>query len=187
MAEIEAYLAGDEEIELVTNRHASVLLRPLFLLMVAFVLAVLVGFVARLGRFEEILDLAAAGLVLVFAVNFFLSVLRWRAEEVALTDRRVIEVSGLWRRRVTSVPYRRILNVTLSRGFWARLLRSGDVILDLGEGRVRISRIPRARNFSRWVVSLASGEGPRRAGSQEREDTDPGERRRRGPLPREPL
>jgi membrane protein YdbS with pleckstrin-like domain len=185
MAEIDAYLAGDEEIELVTNRHASVLLRPLLLLMVAFVLAVLIGLVARLGEFEEILDLTAALVVLAFAVNFFVSVLRWRFEEVALTDRRVLEVSGLWRRHVTSVPYRRILNVTLTRGFWARLLRSGDVILDLGEGRVRISRIPRARNFSHWVISLASGEGPRRAEPEEREDTDPGERK--GPLPRRPL
>ena len=182
MAEIDAYLADGEELELITNRHASVLVRPLLLLLLGSVIAALVGLVARLGGADEYLDLAAGLIVLAFASNFFIAVLRWRVEEIALTDRRILRISGLWRKQVTSVPYGRIVDVTLTRGFWARLVRSGDVILDLGEGRVRISGIPRAKNFSRWVVSLASGQAPSRL-----DPSAPADREDTGPLPRHPL
>lgn len=179
MPAIEPYLADDESIELVTNRHASVLLRPLGLLLLAVAIGVGVGLLARLGEAEEALDLVAAGVVAVFAVNFIVAVLRWRSEEVALTDRRLLEVRGLLRRRVTSIPYSRVVSAGLARGFWSRLARSGDLLVDLGDGAtVTVSRLPRARAFHRSLIALASGEPPRRSGPEDRVDT--------GPLPRFP-
>lgn len=182
MAELDRYLAEDEELEFVTYRHISTLVRPVGWILVAVVFAVLFGLLARQGRAEEALDLVAGTIVALAGINLLLAVFRWRAEEVALTDRRLVEVSGLWRKRVTSIPYPRIVSVALERGFWARLARSGDVVVEMGQrGRVRVARLPRAKAFYRHLVALASGDPSPRSRREDREDTDP------GPLPRSPL
>lgn len=182
MTELDRYLADDEEVEVVTSRHISILAGPLGWIVVAIGFAILMGLLARQGRGEEILDLIAVAIVALAALNFLASVFRWRAEEVALTDRRLLEVTGLWRKRVTSIPYPRVVSVTLERGFWARLLRSGDVVVEMGDrGRVRVVRLPRAKAFYRYLVSLSSGAVSSRSRAEDREDTDP------GPLPRHRL
>jgi membrane protein YdbS with pleckstrin-like domain len=176
---IERFLADDEEIDLLTRRHIMVLMRPI----VRFVLvtAVVVGASLLLNPGESDDWIArAAGVV---SVLFFLPVawgfLRWLSEGVAVTERRVVAVTGLLRRKVTSIPLGRVRNVDLDRGVGGRILRYGDIVLDLGEqGTVVLERIPRPKDFYRLLAAYATGWRPGRPVPDDEEGADT------GPLPR---
>ncbi len=57
-------------------------------------------------------------------------VLRWRAEQIAITDRRIIRVSGLVTLRVDAVPLSKITDSTLRRSILGRILGYGTVRIE---------------------------------------------------------
>jgi membrane protein YdbS with pleckstrin-like domain len=175
---IERFLADDEEIDLLTRRHLVVLLRPLirFALVTGVVVAAAVFYSP--GDKSDWLDRSAGAIAVLFFLPVLWGVLRWSAEAVAVTERRVVAVTGLLRRKVTSIPLGRVRNVDLERGVGGRLLRYGDVVLDLGEqGTVVLERIPRPKEFYRLLAAYATGWRPGRPVPDDEEaDT--------GPLPR---
>ena len=157
MPEIERLLAHDEDLELETRRHVSALYRPLLVLIFGLVLAVLVAVLLNSQFDLDVVDPIAGGLVLLFVLRFGWEVALWNAERVLLTDRRVIETTGLLRRRVTSIPLRQVSSVSLERRVAGTLQRYGDLLLDVGEhGGLRIERIPRVKNVYRRIVELAA-------------------------------
>jgi membrane protein YdbS with pleckstrin-like domain len=177
MSDVHDLLGQDEELELITRRHHSVLYRDVLAVLVALVFVSLVSLlVTRAGR-ADIAEAVAVVVVVVFLARLGLAVGRWRVEVVALTDRRVLATHGLLRRTMSSVPLTRITDVTLARSVAARMQRYGDVVLELGERRVYIERVPRARDFYRLLIELLDQE-PRRSLRLEDDEDDT------GPLPR---
>lgn len=177
MAEIDRLLAHDEDLELETRRHVSALYRPLLVLILGLVLAIFVALLLNSQFDLEVVDPIAGALVLFFILRFGWAVARWNAERIVLTDRRVIETTGLLRRRVTSIPLRQVSSVSLERRVAGTLQRYGDLLLDVGEhGGLRIERIPRVKNVYRRIVDLAAQQPPAAPLRFDEADT--------GPLPR---
>lgn len=178
MTRIEKFLADDEEIDLLTRRHLVVLLRPVvrFAIVAAVVIAIATFYSP--GQGTDWVDRGAGVVAAIFFLPFLWGFMRWTVEAVAVTERRVVAVTGLLRRKVTSIPLGRVRNVDLERGVGGRLLRYGDVVLDLGEqGTVVLERIPRPKDFYRLLAAYATGWRPGRPVPDEEEaDT--------GPLPR---
>lgn len=177
MAEIQSLLAHDEDLELEARRHISALYRPLLILVLGLVLSIFVALLLNSEFDLEVVDPIAGALVLFFVLRFGWAVALWNAERIVLTDRRLIETTGLLKRRVTSIPLRQVSSVSLERRVSGTLQRYGDLLLDVGEHtRVRIERVPRVKAVYRRVVELAA-EQP--AGAPLRlDDADT------GPLPR---
>ena len=157
MAEIDRLLAHDEDLELETRRHVSALYRPLLVLLLGLTLSIFVAILLNSQFDLEIVDPIAGALVLLSVLRFGWAVARWNAERVILTDRRVIEATGLLRKRVTSIPLRQVASVSLERRVAGTLQRYGDLHLDVGEhGGLVIERIPRVKNVYRRIVELAA-------------------------------
>ena len=175
---IERFLADDEEIDLLTRRHLVVLMRPLVRFVIVTALVVGAALLLSPGESDDWIGRAAGVVSILFFVPVLSGFLRWGAEIVAVTERRVVAITGLLRRKVTSIPLGRVRNVDLDRGVGGRLLRYGDVVLDLGEqGTVVLERIPRPKDFYRLLAAYATGWRPGRpVPDVEEVDT--------GPLPR---
>lgn len=157
MAEIDRLLAHDEDLELETRRHVSALYRPILILVLGLVLSIFVAILLNSQFDLEIVDPIAGTLVLLSVLRFGWAVARWNAERIVLTDRRIIEATGLLRKRVTSIPLRQVSSVSLERRVAGTLQRYGDLLLDVGEhGGLRIERIPRVKAVYRRVVELAA-------------------------------
>jgi membrane protein YdbS with pleckstrin-like domain len=175
---IERFLADDEEIDLLTRRHPVVLMRPVTRFAIVTALVVTVAIFYSPGEGGDWVDRAAGVVAALAFVPVLWGLLRWTAEEVAVTERRVVAVTGLIRRKVTSIPLGRVRTVDLDRGVGARLLRYGDIVLDLGEqGSVVLERIPRPKDFYRLLAAYATGWRPGRPVPGD-DDADT------GPLPR---
>ena len=178
MSRIDRFLADDEEVDLLTRRHVVVLLRPLFRFVLVLAAVIAVATLVSPEDGGDWIDRAGGVLAALFLVPVVWGVLRWSVEDIAVTERRVVALTGLLRRKVTSIPLDRVLNVGLHRSVTGRLFRYGDVVLDLGEqGTVVLERIPRPKDFYRLLSAYASGWRPGRPVPDEDEaDT--------GPLPR---
>lgn len=157
MREIERYLSRDEEVVFGGRKHPSVMYRRAVAFALAVILGSAAGFMFNPSRGDDVIDKVAGGLVVLIAIRFFFGVARWRAERIALTQRRLVVTSGLLKKEVTSIPLNRIRNVTLSRTLGARLQRFGDVVVDVGDyGVFEIRRIPRVKEFYRLIVEEMS-------------------------------
>jgi membrane protein YdbS with pleckstrin-like domain len=176
---IEKFLADDEEIDLLTRRHIVVLMRPLVRFVLVTAVVVAASLLLNPGESDDWMARAAGVVSVVFFIPVVWGFLRWAAEGVAVTERRVVAVTGLIRRKVTSIPLGRVRNVDLDRGVGGRILRYGDIVLDLGEqGTVVLERVPRPKDFYRLLAAYATGWRPGRPVPDGDEDADT------GPLPR---
>jgi uncharacterized membrane protein YdbT with pleckstrin-like domain len=182
VGEIERFLAPDEDFRYLSRKHLSVLYRRSVMFVLAVIVGSAAGFVYNPSTGDDLVDWIAGALVALIGLRLLAAMWRWRSEQIALTHRRLIVTSGLFRREVTTIPLNRINNVRLSRSLGARLQRSGDVVIDIGEhGLVEIRAVPRVRDFyARLTEEMAD---------EVRQDTDPLPRSHdgeddTGPLPR---
>ncbi len=57
-------------------------------------------------------------------------VLRWRAKQIAVTDRRIIRVSGVLTRAVDAAPLEQVTDSTLHRSVLGRIFGYGSVRIE---------------------------------------------------------
>ena len=183
MTRIERFLADGEDVDLLTRRHLGVLFRPLLRAVIVTAPAVAAAVLVSPDDGGDWIDVAAGALAVALFLPVLWAAFRWRVEEVAVTERRVVAVTGLLRRKVTSIPLGRVRNVALDRGLGGRLLGYGDIELDLGEhGSIVLERIPRPKHFYRLLAAYAAGWRPGRPVPEEEDAAD--EEADTGPLPR---
>jgi uncharacterized membrane protein YdbT with pleckstrin-like domain len=162
-------LGKSENILLIARQHWLVLFTEI-ISEVLLSLAVLVLFIllaAFLG------PLALLGLVILIAPALSLSrdVLIWSNRKYIITNRRVIQLSGLISKNVADSSLEKVNDVILSQSFFGRLFGYGDIeILTASElGVNKIQRIGNPILYKTTMVNakaqLESGEGSRTAGS----------------------
>lgn len=66
---------------------------------------------------------------------------RWRSHKIHVTTQRVIIEGGALRHWMTSIEYREILSLHQQQGIAQRLLRRGDVVVEVNSGSVHLGRV----------------------------------------------
>lgn len=181
------YLAQGEEIVAALRKHPTVLLGPLALAALALFAAAALGFVTSPGESSDFVD-TVFGIVALGAVGRLMwKVAGWYVDRIYVTSSRVFEVSGVFTRRVASMPLQRVTDMTYSRSIPARLLGYGSLRLESAgqdQGLTELDHLPKPDDVYRTLTSLMS-RGAREADAPrtvfhgvrvEDEDT--------GPLPR---
>ena len=122
---LESLLANDERILLVTRNHGFFLFRKLIPDIIFF--CVIIGASVYLtGQFGwmALFGMAAAILPLFDMERHLLD---WRSREFIITNRRVVQISGIINKNVTDSSLEKVNDVKLSQSFWGRLLGFGDI------------------------------------------------------------
>lgn len=177
MGSLDELLRPDESPELFTRRHTGRVAARFVALVVALgVLATLQESV-RGEIAETVAGWGSLVVVVVLTARSLLALLQWRAETILVTDRRILAAKGLFRRKVTSIPLRRVEDVSLERTFGARLAGAGDLLIDLDDRRLRLARVPDPKDFYRLLMALLDEE----TGEPSEDEADT------GPLPRVPI
>lgn len=177
MGSLDELLRPGESVELETRRHGGRAVARFVLLVVALGVLATVRAVVHKGVPGEIAGWGSLVVGAILAVRFLFALLQWRAETILVTDRRILVSAGLFRRKVTSVPLRRVEELSLDRSFGGRLVGVGDVLIDLDDRRLRLARVADAKRFYRVVMDLLD------------EDVvePPDDEADTGPLPRVPI
>ncbi len=121
---LENLLGENEHVVLETHQHWFVLFNKIFLeiiLIAIIVAAVIVGM-----TFSQ---LAIYGLILVLVplVGLVRDVMIWQNNAFVVTNRRVIQISGVFSKEVVDSSLEKVNDVKLSQSFFGRMFDFGDV------------------------------------------------------------
>ena len=171
------YMSPGEHTMIEVRRHWAALLPPGLLVLGALLIGTLLGTWLTPGTDSDPIDRLAFYVTLGLLVRFGYKLFEWQIERVVVTNRRIIEITGLITRRVASIPLAKVTDLTYQRTPVARGLGFGELILEsAGQKQAldRISYIPRPDQFYRSFAELLNDAPIHRPPDEE--DT--------GPIPR---
>lgn len=121
---LENLLGENERVVLETHQHWFVLFNKIFLeiiLVAIIVAAVIVG--------QMFSPLAVYGLILVLVplVGLVRDVMVWQNNAYIVTNRRVIQISGVFSKEVVDSSLEKVNDVKLSQSFFGRMFNFGDI------------------------------------------------------------
>lgn len=131
-------LGENERILLMTRQHWSILLGNIMLEIV--LMAVLVALFSTL---TVAYPMAAFGFILVLVplIGMLRDVLIWQNRAYIVTNRRVIQISGVFDKSVVDSSLEKVNDVKMSQSFWGRMFDFGDIeILTASELGVNMFR-----------------------------------------------
>src|SRR5512134_119805 len=121
---IQGLLGQNERIVLATRQHWFVLFSNI-VLEIILTLALIVGVIAAI----TVLPLAALGFILVLVPlgGMLRDILVWSNREYIVTNRRVIQISGVFSKNVVDSSLEKVNDVKMSQSFLGRIFDYGDI------------------------------------------------------------
>jgi Bacterial PH domain len=151
------YLAEGEELVLEVRRHWLVLAEPLASAVGVIFLAGAVGLFVSPNQGSDAIDTIVGLAALGFAFRFAWKLGLWWVDRIIVTDRRVIEASGVVTRKVASMPLTKITDMTYVRPFTGRIIfRYGHLVLESAGQTQALDEIKFLRdpdNFYKAVIT----------------------------------
>ena len=122
---IQDLLGENERILLVTRQHWFVLFSSI-LLEIILTLVLIAGVIAAIAAFAPI---AAIGFVLVLVPlgGMLRDILIWRNREYIVTNRRVIQINGVFSKDVVDSSLEKVNDVKMNQSFFGRMFGYGDI------------------------------------------------------------
>jgi hypothetical protein len=134
------YLLPDEHMVVAVRRHPAVLIPPLAAALGAPFAALAISLILRGSR---ALHVAVWILVVLLFLRLAVVIVGWTANYLVLTQRRILLLSGVFTRQVTTVPLTKITDVRLRRYLAGRLTGYGDLIIEAADGtRLLVDYLP---------------------------------------------
>jgi uncharacterized membrane protein YdbT with pleckstrin-like domain len=121
---IEKMMGENERILLVTRQHWFVLFGNI-LLEIVLMAVLIVGVVIALPFYP----LAWIGFILVIVplIGMIRDISIWRNRDYLITNRRVIQISGVFNKDVVDSSLEKVNDVKMSQSFWGRMFGFGDI------------------------------------------------------------
>lgn len=121
---LDGLLGEHEQIVLETHQHWFVLFNKIFLEIV--LIAIIVAAVVIGMAFSQ---LAVYGLILVLVplIGLVRDVMVWQNNAFIVTNRRVIQISGVFSKEVVDSSLEKVNDVKLSQSFFGRMFNFGDI------------------------------------------------------------
>ena len=121
---LEGLLGENEQIILETHQHWFVLFGKIFLELL--LIAILIGGSLALSAIYPV-AIYAIGLVLIPLVGMLNDILVWRNKAYIVTNRRVIQISGVFNKDVVDSSLEKVNDVKMSQSFFGRMFGYGDI------------------------------------------------------------
>ena len=168
---LEGLLGENEHIILETHQHWFVLFGKIFLellLIVILIVAVLLTYTSYPFAFYGIF------LVVVPLIGMLNDILVWRNKAYIVTNRRVIQISGVFSKDVVDSSLEKVNDVKMSQSFLGRLFGYGDIeILTASELGVNLfHEINQPVEFKQAMLNAKERMGFDEAGGDARPQTD---------------
>ncbi|MEN6393379.1 MAG: PH domain-containing protein [Anaerolineaceae bacterium] len=158
---VDSLLAQNEKIILVSRQHwfilfSSILLEIILILAIMIIAAICGVFLAPiLGINNIIITVVGAIIAIIPLVSMLFDIFKWLNHQYIITNRRVIQVSGIFNKSVTDSSLEKVNDVHMDQSFWGRIFHYGDVeILTASElGVNQFKRIAKPVEFKTAMLN----------------------------------
>jgi hypothetical protein len=142
------YLFVGEEVALTVRPHAIVLAKPM------------VAPLAAIALFAGFPNEVTGVILLAILLRFSWDAALWYVDRYVLTTDRILSMSGIFNKKVVSMPLAKITDLTYERSILGRIFGYGSLGLESAgqQGLERIDFLPDPDPFYRRVMSLALGD-----------------------------
>lgn len=119
----------------------------------ALIVAVLLGLIALLVIGNPVVNIIAAGLLVVILAWFIARYVVWATTGFVVTTDRLINRSGVFGRQGTEIPLERVNTVFFAQTFFERLIGSGDLEIESAgeQGSQKFSNIRKPLNVQNEI------------------------------------
>jgi uncharacterized membrane protein YdbT with pleckstrin-like domain len=157
MEYIKKLLSANEEILFKTRRHLFVVFGHIvkeLLILLALGVAWFAIYQWASPEYSGIFQLLIAAVALIVIISMFLDLLRWSRDSFYVTNRRVIQVSGVLNKKVLDSSLSKINDVILNQSWMGRIFNYGTIkILTATEEVVNLlDRINNPMGFKRAML-----------------------------------
>jgi uncharacterized membrane protein YdbT with pleckstrin-like domain len=152
-------LARDEVIVLKMRRHLVVLAGPLAAAVAGVLVAAAGGTWVSPQESGDLVDVVLGLMAVALVGRFAFKVWEWWVDHIVVTDERILEASGIFTRRVASMPIAKVIDMIYVRTLPGRILGYGDMIVESAaqeQGLTRISHLPHPDDFYRTITTLVT-------------------------------
>lgn len=158
---VDSLLAQNEKIILVSRQHWFILfssiLLEIILIIAIMVIAAVCGMVLSdfLGINNIIITVVGAIIAIIPLVSMLFDIFKWLNHQYIITNRRVIQVSGIFNKSVTDSSLEKVNDVHMDQSFLGRIFDYGDVeILTASElGVNQFKRIAKPVEFKTAMLN----------------------------------
>ena len=140
---IESLLGDREEILLLAHQHWIVLARALLIEIITILIVIAVAFVAAIALPDYSAIIAIIGFIVLTipVATMTIDILNWSNRQFVITNRRVIQISGIFNKNVTDSSLEKVNDVKMVQTAFGRLFGYGDIeILTASELGVNLFR-----------------------------------------------
>lgn len=158
---VDSLLAQNEKIILVSRQHwfilfSSILLEIILIIAIMIIAAICGVFLAPiLGINNIIITVVGAIIAIIPLVSMLFDIFKWLNHQYIITNRRVIQVSGIFNKSVTDSSLEKVNDVHMDQSFLGRIFDYGDVeILTASElGVNQFKRIAKPVEFKTAMLN----------------------------------
>ncbi len=124
---VQSLLGDREQVLLVTRQHWFMLFRSILLELI-FMVVLIVGVTVIITMLQSALPLFLGYLVILIPlVSLFKDFLDWKNRMYIITNRRVMQISGVFNKSVTDSSLEKVNDVKMNQSFWGRMFNFGDI------------------------------------------------------------
>lgn len=139
---LDSLLGQNERVLLVSRQHWTILLRMILL---EIVLILLIGVGTTVVGIFFAPALLAYLLLLIPLILLLLDVLRWWNLQYVVTNRRVIQISGVFNKKVIDSSLEKVNDVKMEQSFLGRMMDYGDIEI-LTASELGVNKFSRLRD-----------------------------------------
>ena len=158
---VDSLLAQNEKIILVSRQHwfilfSSIMLEIILIIAIMIIAAICGVFLAPiLGINNVIITVVGAIIAIIPLVSMLFDIFKWLNHQYIITNRRVIQVSGIFNKSVTDSSLEKVNDVHMDQSFLGRIFDYGDVeILTASElGVNQFKRIAKPVEFKTAMLN----------------------------------
>lgn len=161
---LKSLLGERERVLIVTRQHWFVLFRKIIFEIAAIALILIATMVIAISVSQFIVMLAV--IIAVVPIGFMVAdILVWRSHQFVVTNRRIIQISGVINKKVVDSSLEKVNDVKMTQSFWGRTFNFGTIeILTASELGVNVFKyMSNPMNFKTSMLnakeSLAFGAG----------------------------
>lgn len=149
------YLASQERLVSMVRPHWAVLLRVFAETVGAVLLALIVNILfATHGVNAQLVTTLLWYFALFMILRMLWQITDWHLDHLMITDKRLLKVSGIFFRKVQTMPLSKITDLTYNRDPLGRLLGYGEFVVESAGQDQALSRLPYIPRPDRLYLTL---------------------------------